>query len=93
MPNPSQWAAEVVTAHWHGYDQRAANMSEPPPIASESVELTAGTKMPILGLGTWQLRGGGAVNAVLRALGVGFDTSIRRPRMATRNRLASGSAK
>ena len=47
-------------------------MSEPPTIASESVELTAATKMPILGLGTWQLRGGSAVNAVLRALEVGY---------------------
>ncbi|MET0938966.1 MAG: aldo/keto reductase [Gaiellaceae bacterium] len=47
-------------------------MSEPPTIASESVELITGTKMPILGLGTWQLRGRSAVNAVLRALEVGY---------------------
>jgi 2,5-diketo-D-gluconate reductase A len=47
-------------------------MSEPPPIANESVELTSGTKMPILGLGTWQLRGSSAVNPVLRALEVGY---------------------
>jgi 2,5-diketo-D-gluconate reductase A len=53
-------------------------MSEPPTIANESVELTSGTKMPVLGLGTWQLRGSSAVNAVLRALEVGyrhFDTA------------------
>ena len=47
-------------------------MTEPPTIANESVELTPATKMPILGLGTWQLRGGTAVNAVLRALEVGY---------------------
>jgi 2,5-diketo-D-gluconate reductase A len=69
---PSQWDAEVVPAHWHVYDQRAENMSEPPAIASESIELTSGTKMPILGLGTWQLRGSGAVDAVLRALEAGY---------------------
>ena len=40
--------------------------------ASESVELTTGTKLPILGLGTWQLRGRSAVDAVLRALEVGY---------------------
>jgi 2,5-diketo-D-gluconate reductase A len=48
------------------------NMSEPPTIASEGVELATGTKMPILGLGTWQLRGSSAVNAMLRALEVGY---------------------
>ena len=47
-------------------------MSGPPTIANESVELASGTKMPILGLGTWQLRGSSAVNAVLRALEVGY---------------------
>jgi 2,5-diketo-D-gluconate reductase A len=47
-------------------------MSEPPTIANESVELTSGTRIPILGLGTWQLRGSSAVNAVLRALEVGY---------------------
>ena len=47
-------------------------MSESPTIANESVELTTGTKMPILGVGTWQLRGSSAVNAVLRALEVGY---------------------
>jgi 2,5-diketo-D-gluconate reductase A len=47
-------------------------MSEPPTIANESVELASATKMPILGLGTWQLRGRSAVDAVLRALEVGY---------------------
>ena len=47
-------------------------MSESRTIASETVELTTGTKMPILGLGTWQLRSSSAVNAVLRALEVGY---------------------
>ncbi len=47
-------------------------MSEARTIANESVQLTSGTKMPILGLGTWQLRGSSAVNAVLRALEVGY---------------------
>jgi hypothetical protein len=63
--------AEVGAAHWHGYDRRTANMSESRTITSETVELVTGTKMPILGLGTWQLRGGNAVNAVL-ALEVGY---------------------
>ena len=47
-------------------------MSKPPTIASESVELTSATTMPILGLGTWQLQGSSAVSAVLRALEVGY---------------------
>ena len=47
-------------------------MSEPPTVASESVELTSGTTMPILGLGTWQLRGSSAIDAMLWALEVGY---------------------
>jgi 2,5-diketo-D-gluconate reductase A len=47
-------------------------MSESRTITSETVELATGTKMPILGLGTWQLRGESAVDAVLRALEVGY---------------------
>ena len=41
-------------------------------IADASIELASGMKMPILGLGTWQARGGSAVSAVLRALEVGY---------------------
>ena len=52
--------------------ERAVNVSEPPTIANESVELASGAKMPMLGLGTWQLRGSGVVNSVLRALEVGY---------------------
>ena len=37
-----------------------------------SIELASGTKMPILGLGTWQARGRDAVDSVLRALEVGY---------------------
>jgi diketogulonate reductase-like aldo/keto reductase len=47
-------------------------VSEQRLIADESVELASGTKMPILGLGTWQARGRGAVRAVRRALEVGY---------------------
>jgi 2,5-diketo-D-gluconate reductase A len=47
-------------------------MSEPRTIANETVELTSATEMPILGLGTWQLRGSRAVDAVVRALEVGY---------------------
>ena len=47
-------------------------MSEQRLIADASVELASGRKMPILGLGTWQARGGSAVRAVLRALEVGY---------------------
>jgi len=41
-------------------------------IANESVTLTSGAHMAVLGLGTWQARGRIAVNAVLRALDVGY---------------------
>jgi 2,5-diketo-D-gluconate reductase A len=41
-------------------------------IADESVELASGTKMPLLGLGTWQARGRSALDAVLCALEVGY---------------------
>lgn len=47
-------------------------MSEQRLIADESIKLASGTKMPILGLGTWQLRGSSAVNATLRALELGY---------------------
>jgi diketogulonate reductase-like aldo/keto reductase len=47
-------------------------VSERRPIAQETVELASGTKMPILGLGTWQARGRSAVAAVTRALEVGY---------------------
>jgi diketogulonate reductase-like aldo/keto reductase len=41
-------------------------------IATETVELASGTRMPLLGLGTWQARGRDAVAAVRRALEVGY---------------------
>jgi len=47
-------------------------MSGPPAIASASVELASGARMPILGLGTWQLRGDSTVSSVLRAVEVGY---------------------
>jgi 2,5-diketo-D-gluconate reductase A len=47
-------------------------MDEPRLVAAESIELASGTKMPILGLGTWQARGRSAVSAVLHALEVGY---------------------
>jgi diketogulonate reductase-like aldo/keto reductase len=47
-------------------------VSEQRLVAEESVELGSGTKMPILGLGTWQARGRSALDAVLRALDVGY---------------------
>jgi diketogulonate reductase-like aldo/keto reductase len=47
-------------------------MSKSPDVASETVELRTGTKLPIVGLGTWQLRGRSAIDAVLRALEVGY---------------------
>ena len=47
-------------------------MSESPTIANESVELTSATKMPIVGLGTWQLRDSSAIDAILCALEVGY---------------------
>jgi 2,5-diketo-D-gluconate reductase A len=47
-------------------------MSEPGLIADETVELASGTKMPVLGLGTWQARGRSAVDAVRRALELGY---------------------
>ena len=47
-------------------------VSEQRLIADKSIELASGTRMPILGLGTWQARGRSAVSAVLRALEVGY---------------------
>jgi diketogulonate reductase-like aldo/keto reductase len=42
------------------------------PIATESVELVSGTRMPVLGLGTWQARGRSAFDAVEHALELGY---------------------
>ena len=39
---------------------------------SRTVELASGVRMPVLGLGTWQARGRSAVDAVRRALEVGY---------------------
>jgi diketogulonate reductase-like aldo/keto reductase len=47
-------------------------VSEPPTVATERVELASDAKMPILGLGTWQLRGSSVISSVLRALEVGY---------------------
>ena len=43
-----------------------------PSIGEHIVELASGTRMPLLGLGTWQAHGRGATNAVRRALEVGY---------------------
>jgi diketogulonate reductase-like aldo/keto reductase len=47
-------------------------VDERPPISDESVELASGTRMPLLGLGTWQARGRDAVEAVRSALELGY---------------------
>jgi 2,5-diketo-D-gluconate reductase A len=47
-------------------------VSEQRLIGDESIELASGRRMPILGLGTWQALGRSAVDAVLRALEVGY---------------------
>jgi 2,5-diketo-D-gluconate reductase A len=47
-------------------------VSEQRLITEARVELASGTKMPVLGLGTWQARGQSALNAVLCALEVGY---------------------
>jgi len=47
-------------------------MSEQRPVADESVEVVSGSRMPLLGLGTWQAGGRSAVDAVRRALEVGY---------------------
>ena len=41
-------------------------------LEEHNVELASGTKMPLLGLGTWQARGRDVVDAVRRALEVGY---------------------
>jgi 2,5-diketo-D-gluconate reductase A len=41
-------------------------------ISDSTVQLASGREMPILGLGTWQARGGDARAAVLRALELGY---------------------
>ena len=48
------------------------SVSEQQLVADESVELASGARMPLLGLGTWQARGSSAVDAVRRALEVGY---------------------
>ena len=47
-------------------------MSEQRQIVDASIALASGSKMPLLGLGTWQARGRSALSAVLRALEVGY---------------------
>jgi 2,5-diketo-D-gluconate reductase A len=47
-------------------------VSEQEQLVNASVDLASGSTMPILGLGTWQAQGRGAVEAVLRALEVGY---------------------
>jgi 2,5-diketo-D-gluconate reductase A len=47
-------------------------MSGDGPAGERNVELVSGTKMPLLGLGTWQARGRSAVDAVRHALEVGY---------------------
>src|SRR5438034_10653700 len=51
---------------------RNAGVSEQRPVKGESVELASGTKMPLLGLGTWQARGRDALEAVRNALALGY---------------------
>jgi 2,5-diketo-D-gluconate reductase A len=41
-------------------------------VSEQSITLASGSEMPILGLGTWQARGRGALGAVVRALEVGY---------------------
>ncbi|MGZ4494042.1 MAG: aldo/keto reductase [Nocardioides sp.] len=43
-----------------------------PAIPSETVALPGGGRMPLLGFGTWQLKGDGAVRATTEALGAGY---------------------
>jgi 2,5-diketo-D-gluconate reductase A len=47
-------------------------VSEQRPVLDESVELVSGSRMPLLGLGTWQARGRRGLDAVRRALEVGY---------------------
>jgi 2,5-diketo-D-gluconate reductase A len=47
-------------------------MHEQRTIATETVGLASGARMPLLGLGTWQARGRSAVAAVRRALELGY---------------------
>jgi diketogulonate reductase-like aldo/keto reductase len=47
-------------------------MSSLPRIAGQTVELDSGATMPLLGIGTWQAHGRSAVDAVRRALEVGY---------------------
>lgn len=47
-------------------------MGEQRLIEEAGVELASGRKMPLLGFGTWEVRGRGAVSCVCRALEVGY---------------------
>jgi 2,5-diketo-D-gluconate reductase A len=75
---PAELSPEDLELIGVARDRENPAVSEERLVSSESVELASGTSLPVLGLGTWQARGRSAVNAVLRALEVGyrhFDTA------------------
>jgi len=47
-------------------------MTDSPAVPEDSVTLARGTKMPLLGFGTWQIRGKDAVRATAAALEAGY---------------------
>src|SRR5919107_5486761 len=54
-------------------------MTETPQIASETLDLPRGGRMPLLGFGTWQIKGADAVRATSCALEAGYrhlDTAL-----------------
>src|SRR4051794_36128853 len=47
-------------------------MTETPAVPQDAVELDGGHRMPLLGFGTWQIRGQEAVTATATALEAGY---------------------
>ena len=64
--------AERDCVKWPDIYGRNRGMSEQQRSQTRALSSALGEKVPILGLGTWQARGGSAVRAVLRALEVGY---------------------
>src|SRR4029078_8120906 len=63
----------TVSARFYGrHEEENGDVGDVDRLIAGTVELGSGRRMPLLGLGTWQLRGRAAVDAVRCALEVGY---------------------
>jgi len=65
-------AGRLQGAHQTARDEQNRDMSDQRAMTNAGVMLASHTTMPLLGLGTWQARGRSAVDAVRRALELGY---------------------